>query len=52
MDEKKENLFVRFLKKLGFIKEIEIPKSYMCQQAQSVCHHKCDTCAWYEEETS
>lgn len=42
----KENIIIRFLKWLGLIKERPISKSEMCKQAQNVCNHKCDSCAW------
>lgn len=50
MTEKKDNFIIRFLKKIGLIKEYEISKSEMCKNAQSVCNHNCDTCAWKENK--
>lgn len=47
---KKENIFIRFLKWIGLIKEYEISKSQMCKKAQNICDHNCDTCAWAESD--
>ena len=44
----KESLFIRLLKKIGLIKEVEISKNVMCKNAQSICNHNCDCCAWRE----
>lgn len=41
-----ESLIVRILKGLGFITRIEISKEDMCKQAQNVCGHNCEDCAW------
>lgn len=46
--KEKESLFIRLLKKIGLIKEVEINKNVMCKNAQSVCDHNCDCCAWRE----
>lgn len=47
-DKKKDNFIIRFLKRFGLIKEYEISKSDMCKNAQSICKHNCDNCAWKE----
>lgn len=44
----KENIIIRILKWLGIIEEKPISKSEMCKQAQNVCNHNCDSCAWSE----
>ena len=44
----KESLFIRLLKKIGLIKEVEISKKQMCKNAQSICNHNCECCAWRE----
>lgn len=44
----KESLFIRLLKKIGLIKQVEIDKNIMCKNAQSVCSHNCEYCAWRE----
>lgn len=41
-----ENLWIRILKRLGIITEIEVSKEDMCRQAQNVCNHNCEDCAW------
>lgn len=46
--EEKESLFIRLLKKIGLIKEVEIDKNAMCKNAQSVCNHNCECCIWRE----
>ena len=51
MIPKKDNLFIRVLKFLHIIQEREISKSDMCKSAQSVCNHKCSSCAWNEKES-
>lgn len=48
MREEKESFIILFLKKIGLIKEYEIPKSEMCKNAQSICNHDCNACAWKE----
>ena len=50
MREEKESFIILFLKKIGLIKEYEIPKSEMCKNAQSICNHDCNACAWKEWE--
>lgn len=45
---KRRSLLYRLLKWLGFIKEYEVSKKEMCEQAKSICNGNCDTCAWYE----
>ena len=50
MSEKKDNFLIRFLKRIGLIKEYEVSKSEMCKKAQSICKHNCDNCAWKEHE--
>lgn len=44
----KESLFIRLLKEIGLIEEKEISKKQMCKNAQSVCSHNCECCAWRE----
>lgn len=41
-------IFIKLLKKIGIIKEIEIDKAEMCKRAidSGVCPKACDTCAW------
>lgn len=46
----KEPIIIRFLKWIGLIKEITVSKSEMCKQAQNVCNHDCDSCAWAERK--
>lgn len=46
----KENIIIRILKWLGIIEEKSISKSEMCKQAQNVCNHNCDSCAWAERK--
>lgn len=29
--------------------EKEIPKEQMCKEAQSICNHECEGCAWNGE---
>lgn len=41
-----ESLITRILKMLGIITRIEISKEEMCKQAQDVCNHNCEDCAW------
>jgi len=41
-----ESLIVCILKRFGFITRIEISKEDMCKQAQDVCSHNCEDCAW------
>lgn len=41
-----ENLVMRILKRLGLIVEYEVSKEDVCKQAQSICNHDCDHCAW------
>lgn len=48
MGEKK-NIFIRFLKWIGVIKEYEVTKSEMCKNAQSICNRDCEDCAWNAE---
>lgn len=45
----KENIFIRFLKFIGLIKEVPVSKNIMCEQAQNICNHNCESCAWKEE---
>lgn len=42
----RENLLIRILKRLGIIVEVEVSKEDMCKQAQRICHHDCEHCAW------
>ena len=44
-----ENLLIRILKSLGLIVEYEVSKKDMCKQAQSICKHDCEHCAWQTE---
>ena len=44
-----ENIFIRILKRLGIITEFEVSKEDMCKQAQSICNHDCEHCAWQTE---
>ena len=46
----KENIIIRLLKFIGLVKEIPVSKSEMCEQAQNVCNHECNSCAWAEAE--
>lgn len=48
MIQHKENLLVKFLKWIGIIKEYEVNKAEMCKEAQDICDHKCENCAWNE----
>lgn len=48
----RENLLIRILKRLGLIVEVEVSKEDMCKQAQSICNHDCDHCAWQAERSS
>jgi len=41
-----ESLIIHILKRLGVITRIEISKEDMCKQAQDICSHKCEDCAW------
>lgn len=43
----KANIFIRLLMWLGFY--VHVSKSEMCRQAQGVCDHHCEICAWAEE---
>ena len=45
----RENLLIRILKRLGLIVEYKVSKEDMCKQAQSICNHDCDHCAWQTE---
>lgn len=45
----RENIFIRILKRLGIITEFEVSKEDMCKQAQSICNHDCEHCAWQTE---
>lgn len=45
---KRESWFYKLLKWLGLIKECEISKKEMCENAKSTCDRNCDGCAWYE----
>ena len=46
----RENLLTRILKRLGLIVEYEVSKEDMCKQAQSICNHDCEYCAWRKEQ--
>ena len=46
----KENIIVRFLKFIGLIEEKLVSKSEMCELAQNVCNHECNSCAWAERK--
>lgn len=46
MMSEKENLIIRILKALHIIKTYEVNKLDMCKQAQNICNHNCDSCAW------
>ena len=46
----RENLLIRILKRIGIIVEVEVSKEEMCKQAQSMCNHDCDNCAWGERK--
>ena len=48
----RENIFIRILKRLGIITEFEVSKADMCEQAQSICNHDCEHCAWKNERSS
>ena len=43
-------IVLKFLRFIGLLKEIPISKSEMCKQAQDVCNHNCDSCAWADRE--
>lgn len=45
----RENIFIRILKRLGIITEFEVSKEDMCKEAQSICNHDCEHCAWQTE---
>ena len=47
---KKESWFYKLLKHIGLIKEYEINKKEMCENAKSICNKDCENCAWYEQE--
>ena len=47
----RENIFFRILKRLGIITEFEVSKEDMCKQAQSICNHECEHCAWQTERS-
>lgn len=47
----RENLLTRILKRLGLIVEFEVSKEDMCKQAQSICNHDCEHCAWQTERS-
>lgn len=41
--------FIRFiLEKFGIIETVAVSKKQMCENAQSICSHNCNSCAWYE----
>ena len=44
-----ENILIRILKRLGIVTEVKVSKADMCKQAQSVCNHDCERCAWQTE---
>lgn len=44
--EEHESLIIHILKRFGIITRIEISKEDMCKQAQDVCNHNCEDCAW------
>ena len=46
----KEPIFIKILRWLGLFEERQIGKNEMCKQAQDVCNHNCDSCAWAEKE--
>lgn len=46
----KETIVLKFLRFIGLIHEVPINKSEMCKQAQDVCNHDCDSCAWAERK--
>lgn len=48
----RQNILIRILKWLGIIVEKEVSKSDMCKQAQSICNHECDGCAWGDSEVT
>lgn len=50
MINKKESFIKKFLRFIGLIKNVEIPKQTMCEQAQNVCNHNCNSCAWNSRE--
>ena len=45
---KEESFFYKLLKRIGFIKTIEVDKKTMCENAQSVCNRNCENCVWHE----
>ena len=47
----RENIFIRILKRLGILIEFEVDKENMCKQAQSVCNHDCEHCAWQTDRS-
>ena len=49
--KERENLLTRILKRLGLIVEYEVSKEDMCKQAQSICNHDCEHCAWQTERS-
>ena len=46
MNDKNESWLIKFLKHIGIIRTYEVSKSEMCKNAQSICSHDCDNCAW------
>lgn len=45
----RQNILIRIFKWLGLIVERGVSKSDMCKQAQGICNHECEDCAWNEQ---
>lgn len=43
---KRELWFYKILKWFGLIKEYEIDKRTMCDNAKSICNRRCENCVW------
>ena len=48
---KHKNLLIWILERLGIITRIDVSKEDMCRQAQNVCNHNCEGCAWHTNGT-
>lgn len=46
----KEPIIIKILRWLGLFEKRPISKSEMCKQAQDVCNHNCDSCAWADRK--
>jgi len=47
---RKGPILIKILEWLGLLEKRQISKSDMCKQAQDVCNHNCDSCAWGDKE--